>query len=77
MKNAFTSAKKRLVKLNIERLRKRLSDGDYKIIKCAECRMAEADLPYDVGSLHTERQAMRDSINAFEAELAVIEAETE
>lgn len=74
MKNLFLPAKKKLLNINIELLKKRLSESDYKIIKCAECSLSGNDLLYDVEALHTERQAIRDRINALEAELDALEA---
>lgn len=75
MKNIFDPAKKRLVKLNIELLKKRLADSDYKVIKYAECSLAGEDAPYDITALHAERQIIRDKINALETALAALEAE--
>ncbi len=70
MNNMFASAKKRLLGLNIELLKKRLAESDYKIIKSAEYQMNNMDMPYDISSLHTERQALRDKINELEEEMA-------
>ena len=53
----------------IERLKSELQDSDYKVIKCAESMAVGADMPYDVASLHNERQALRDKINELESEV--------
>ena len=53
----------------IERLESELQDSDYKVIKCAEAIAVGADMPYDVASLHNERQALRDKINELESEV--------
>lgn len=53
----------------IERLKSELQDSDYKVIKCAEALTIGAEMPYDVASLHKERQALRDKINEFESEV--------
>lgn len=53
----------------IERLKSELQESDYKVIKCAEAMAVCADIPYDVASLHKERQALRDKINEFESEV--------
>ena len=53
----------------IERLKSELQDSDYKVIKCAEAMAVGADMPYDVASLHKERQAFRDKINELESEV--------
>ena len=55
-------------------LKGQISDSDYKVIKCAECKAAELPLPYDIDTLHAERQALRDKINEIEDEIAKIEA---
>ena len=53
----------------IERLKSELQESDYKVIKCAEAMAVGADMPYDVASLHNERQALRDKINELESEV--------
>ena len=53
----------------IERLKSELQESDYKVIKCAEAMAVGADMPYDVASLHKERQALRDKINELESEV--------
>ena len=53
----------------IERLKSELQESDYKVIKCAEALTIGAELPYDVESLHNERQALRDKINELESEV--------
>ena len=54
--------------LDIESLKSELQESDYKVIKCAEAICLNAELPYDVASLHTVRQALRDKINELESE---------
>ena len=53
----------------IERLKSELQYSDYKVIKCAEALTIGAEMPYDVASLHKERQALRDKINELESEV--------
>ena len=55
--------------LDIESLKSELQDSDYKVIKCAEALTIGAEMPYDVESLHKERQALRDKINKLEEQL--------
>ena len=50
----------------IERLKSELQESDYKVIKCAEAMAVGAEMPYDMESLHKERQALRDKINELE-----------
>ena len=52
--------------LDIESLKSELQESDYKVIKCAEALTIGAEMPYDVASLHKERQALRDKINELE-----------
>lgn len=47
-------------------LKTSLSSTDYKIIKCSEAQLLGEELPYDIASLHAERQAIRDKINELE-----------
>ena len=53
----------------IERMKSELQESDYKVIKCAEAMAVGAEMPYDVESLHNERQALRDKINELESEV--------
>ena len=55
--------------LDIESLKSELQESDYKVIKCAEAMTIGAEMPYDVASLHKERQALRDKINELEKAL--------
>ena len=52
--------------LDIESLKSELQSSDYKVIKCAEAMVVGAEMPYDVASLHTVRQELRDKINELE-----------
>ena len=55
--------------MEIERLKSELQESDYKVIKCAEAMAVGAEMPYNVESLHKERQALRDKINELESEV--------
>ena len=55
--------------MEIELLKSELQESDYKVIKCAEALTIGAEMPYDVESLHNERQALRDKINKLESEV--------
>lgn len=57
------------VRKEIETLKAELSDGDYRIIKCYEASLAKANLPYDIETIHQEREAIRDKINELEIKL--------
>jgi len=54
----------------IQQLKARLAETDYKIIKCYEYQLAGLELPYDIQTLHAERQAIRDQINELELQLS-------
>ena len=45
------------------------SIGDWKIVKALEYQLAGKEIPYDIMELNTNRQAIRDRINAIETEL--------
>ena len=53
----------------IERIKSELQESDYKVIKCAEAMAVGVEMPYNVESLHNERQALRDKINELESEV--------
>jgi len=55
--------------LKIKGLKEQLAATDYRIIKYYEYQMAGLELPYDIETLHTERQAIRDRINELEGGL--------
>ena len=55
--------------MEIERMKSELQESDYKVIKCAEAMAVGAEMPYNVESLHKERQALRDKINELESEV--------
>ena len=55
--------------LDIESLKSELQESDYKVIKCAEAMAVGVEMPYNVESLHNERQALRDKINELESEV--------
>lgn len=57
------------VRREIETLKEELATSDYKVIKCYEATLTRAALPYDMETLHLERQSIRDQINLLEAKL--------
>lgn len=57
-------------------LKQQLSESDYKIIKCYEANMIGEDLQYDIETLHTERQAIRDEINRIENIISIYNRKT-
>lgn len=65
--NIFKTARRRIAGQNIELLKKRLAESDYKILKCVEYQLTGKDLPYDITALHTERQKHRDKVNSLKS----------
>lgn len=54
------------IRAEIQALKDSLADSDYKITKCYEASLLGEPLPYDIASLHAQRQAQRDRINELE-----------
>lgn len=50
----------------IDELKSQLESTDYKITKSMEAILIAEPLPYDISTLHAERQATRDKINELE-----------
>lgn len=59
------------VRREIEELKRQLAAGDYKVVKCFESSLAGEPLPYDMASLHSVRQELRERINELENQLFV------
>ena len=57
---------KRLIERRIDELKTELSTSDYKVTKCYEASLMGDALPYDIASMHSERQTIRDKINQLE-----------
>lgn len=51
----------------IEALKQELAATDYQVIKCYEASLVGEELPYDVQTLHTSRNAIRAKINDIQA----------
>ena len=62
----YTEAKEFIENGEIDYLKEKLAETDYKIIKSYEYQLAQLELPYDITELHTERQAIKDRINLLE-----------
>ena len=60
---------KNKTKREIEKLKSSIESSDYKIIKCYEASLIGESMPYDISSLHQERQIIRNRINELEAKL--------
>ena len=46
--------------------------GDWKVIKSLEYQLAGEIIPYDMNTLNSERQAVRDEINRIETEISLL-----
>lgn len=55
------------IRAEIQTLKDSLAQSDYKVAKCYEASLMKQTLPYDVETLHRERQSQRDRINELEA----------
>lgn len=80
MENKILEKSRKRFKLNtlnmrINSLKKKLANDDYKVIKCMESYLVdkEAPLPYEIEKIAVERNAIRDTINALEAEIKELE----
>lgn len=51
----------------IKSLKFQLTSTDYQIIKCYEYSLVGMELPYDVETLHEEREALREQIRELES----------
>lgn len=61
---------KTLIKEKIEKLKLELSSSDYKVSKCSEAMLVGEPLPYDIVELRSDRQALREEVNALEHTLS-------
>jgi len=59
-----------LAQQKIGQLKAQLEETDYMIIKCSEYQLIGLDMPYDIATLHAERQVLRDQINELELSLS-------
>lgn len=55
------------LRADIEALKQELAATDYQVIKCYEASLVGEELPYDVQTLHTSRNAIRAKINDIQA----------
>lgn len=61
---------------NLNKLGSSASDiGDWKVAKIYEARLQNKEDPYDAEALLAARQAVRDTINSLQEELATVAAE--
>lgn len=75
--NFEQNTKREELEARLRELRSRLqantSDiGDWKVIKALEYQLAGETIPYDMNTLNSERQAVRDEINRIETEISLL-----
>ena len=63
---------KGFIESRISHLRVFLNNTDYQVIKCYEAQLLQEEIPYDLQTLLTERQAWRDEINQLEFEISML-----
>lgn len=56
-----------IINQKTKELKAKLSDTDYKVMKCYEATLLNLPLPYIMDDVHQTRQDYRDRINALEA----------
>ena len=54
-------------------LKEKLSETDYKILKCSEASLLGQELPYDLDAVVSERDGWRMQINELEEKLKTLE----
>lgn len=54
------------IKSMIRDLKDKLDSGDYKVIKCYEASLVGEKAPYNIKSIHRDREILRDKINDLE-----------
>lgn len=54
-------------------LKEKLSETDYKILKCSEASLLGQELPYDLDAVVSERDGWRTQINELEEKLKTLE----
>lgn len=55
----------------IAELEEQLRSNDYKVIKCFEAQAVGGTMPYDIASLHAEREQARSEINELQKKFNV------
>ena len=61
-----TVVDRKYYKREIDKYKKELAESDYKITKCYEASLVGEQLPYDIQTLHSLREAARCKINELE-----------
>lgn len=69
----YVPTEKEKTQQEILRLKAKLSETDYKVLKCTEASLRGQELPYDLDSVVSERDGWRAQINELEEKLKTLE----
>lgn len=69
----YVPTEKEKTQEEIWRLKEKLSETDYKILKCSEASLLGQELPYDLDAVVSERDGWRAQINELEEKLKTLE----
>ena len=69
----YVPTEKEKTQQEIWELKEKLSETDYKILKCSEASLLGQELPYDLYAVVSERYGWRAQINELEEKLKTIE----
>ena len=69
----YVPTEKEKTKQEIWDLKEKLSETDYKILKCSEASLQGAEMPYDLDAVVSERDGWRAQINELEEKLKTLE----
>ena len=72
----YVPTEKEKTQQEILELKNKLSETDYKVLKCTEASLRGQELPYDFEAVVSERDEWRQQINVLEENLKTLE-ETE
>lgn len=74
----YVPTEKENTQQEIWRLKAKLNETDYKVLKCTEASLLGQEMPYDLDAVVTERDGWRAQINVLEEKLKTLEdSETE
>ena len=69
----YVPTEKEKMQREIWELKEKLSETDYKILKCSEASLLGQELPYDLDAVVSERDGWRAQINELEEKLKTLE----
>lgn len=69
----YVPTEKEKTQQEIWELKAKLSETDYKILKCTEASLCGKELPYDLDAVVSERDGWRAQINVLEEKLKTLE----